>query len=261
VLRFFKSHNLLLAAVLGVVMSSQAFCRERETIFQFSTLGSLMAGVYDGGITLKDLSRHGDIGLGTFDKLDGEMVVLDGAIYQVRSDATVHKLPGASLSPFACVTYFDKDVSMVSNTNMDMAALTRLIDSRISSVNYFYAIRITGTFAYVKTRSVPAQVKPYRKLTDVVANQPTFEKRDIKGTIVGFRCPPYVQGVNVPGYHLHFISEDKSWGGHILGMQTGDISIALDKTPGFAMELPKGGDFQTTDPGTSDSEAVKKVEK
>jgi len=260
-LRYIRSFTLVIVTILGLFLSNQAFSKDRETVFQYSTLGSLMAGVYDGGITLKEISRHGDIGLGTFDKLNGEMVVLDGVIYQVRSDATVHRLAGSSLSPFACVTYFDKDISIISNTKMDMGALTRLIDGRISSPNYFYAIRITGTFAYVKARSVPAQTKPYRKLTEVVANQPTFEKRDIKGTIVGFRCPPYVQGINVPGYHLHFISEDKSWGGHLLGLQTDSVSIELDMTPGFTMELPKAGDFQTTELGNNDSEAVKKVEK
>ena len=80
----------------------------------------------------------------------------------------------------------------------------------------FYAVMIQGEFSYVKTRSVPAQEKPYPPLAEVTKNQPTFEFTDVTGTMVGFRCPPYVTGINVPGYHLHFLTDDRTAGGHLL---------------------------------------------
>lgn len=210
----------------------------RETLYQMSTITSLLAGAYDGQISFEVLRQYGDLGIGTFDKLDGEMIEVDGQFYQIKADGAAYPVAGSALSPFAAVTYFDPDQNMVVDKEMNLAQLQERLDKAMSNKNMFYAIKITGEFPYVKTRSVPAQKKPYPRLADITKNQPTFELRNVKGTLVGFWCPAVSQGVNVPGFHLHFLSEDKTAGGHLLDLTMSKGLAQLDATPCFFMALP-----------------------
>ncbi len=83
-------------------------------------------------------------------------------------------------TPFACVTFFDPDRVLPLPEGMDFEGLTRYLDQAVPTVNLPYAIKIRGTFSYVKTRSVPAQTRPYSRLVEVVKNQPTFDSRPSK---------------------------------------------------------------------------------
>jgi len=62
---------------------------EHHTIYQVSTSGALVQGVYQGCVRVADLKRHGDFGLGTFDSLDGEGIMVDGTCWQACSDGSV----------------------------------------------------------------------------------------------------------------------------------------------------------------------------
>ncbi|VAW22626.1 Alpha-acetolactate decarboxylase [hydrothermal vent metagenome] len=135
-----------------------------------------------------------------------------------------------------------------------------LADSLMRTRNLFYAIRLTGNFRYVKTRSVPAQKKTYPPLVEVTGDQPEFEANDIKGQLVGFYCPHFVKGVNVPGYHLHFLSGDKSFGGHLLAFKLLEGELVLDKINRFEIILPDGGAFLKSEFETDRSKELKKAE-
>ena len=241
--------------VLSLLITISACCSakpDKDVLFQTSTIDALMAGIYDGQVTMKQLEKQGDFGLGTFNALDGEMIGLDGKFYQITSDGVCHPVGDSMLTPFAAVTFFEQDKTSKIDTELDFEGLKKLIESMLPSKNMFYAIRLDGTFISVKTRSVPKQTKPYPKLLDVVANQPTFEFTDVKGTIVGFWCPYFVKSVNVPGYHFHFINEDKTRGGHVLDCRMKNGSVALDITPKFSLSLPQSDEFLNTDfSGTS----------
>ncbi len=214
----------------------------REVLFQVSTIDALLLGLYDGEMDFASLGLYGDFGLGTVDELDGELVVLDGVPYKIRDDGVAYVVDDASSTPFAAVTDFDTDVSF-SGTFSSFDDLTAFVDSKLATNNIFYAIKITGTFEYVKTRSVPKQAKPYPPLTEVVKDQSVFELEQVEGTVVGFRCPPYVEGVNVPGYHLHFLTKDKKAGGHILDIRATDVTIEMDLTHAFELYLPDSDEF------------------
>ena len=203
----------------------------RDTLFQASTIDSLTAGNYDGVITGKDLLAKGDFGLGTFDKLDGEMVILDGKIYQVKSSGKVETPnPDSIKMPFAAITYFDNDISKdVSQVN-DIKTLESDIDQMIVKKDRFYAIRVDGVFAKVKARSVPVQQKPYPILSEVTKNQSVFNYENVKGTLVGFWCPSDIGTLNAQGYHLHFISDDRTEGGLLLDISFSNANIKLDET-------------------------------
>jgi len=233
----------------------------RDTLYQVSTLSALLAGDYDGDASIRTLKAHGDFGLGTFNSLDGEMVALGGRVYQVKYDGTVSLAGDRMKTPFAAMTFFDSDKSFESDKELDYGGLTTIIDGMIANKNIPYAVRVTGRFDYIKTRSVPAQKKPYKILTEVVKDQSVFEFRDIEGTIVGFRIPDYMGGLNAPGYHLHFISKDKKAGGHLLQCGTGRVTIDVDDTPELHMSLPEGGDFENLDLSRNRSDDIEKVEK
>lgn len=233
----------------------------RDVIFQVSTLPALMEGVYDGETTMVDLLRFGDLGLGTFNALDGEMVVVDGAVFRVRADGVAYPVPDEAKTPFAAVTFFDEDIVLTLDEPLSLEALLARMDAALPGVNLPYAARIEGVFAHVKTRSVPAQERPYPRLADVVASQPTFEFSDVAGTIVGFRLPGYLQGVNVPGWHLHFITADRTAGGHLLALESASVRVALDISPGLHIALPLDDEFGLADLGGDRHEEVRQIEK
>jgi acetolactate decarboxylase len=215
---------------------------DRDVLFQVSTIDALMQGVYDGVMNFEELKLQGDFGIGCFEGIDGEMIALDGNYYQVKSDGVAYPVSDTMTTPFSTVTYFDKDlVANVSARNF--TELCSVLDAQIPTQNLFYAIRIDGTFPYVKTRSIPKQSTPYPLLKDAAANQSIFEFENITGTIVGFYTPDYAEGLNVPGYHLHLITEDRKAGGHILELALKDSEVWLDITPAFNMALPSSGDF------------------
>jgi len=234
----------------------------QDTVMQVSTIDALVAGVYDGTMSCGRLLQYGDFGIGTFDRLEGEMVVLDGTVYQAKVDGKVYTPDGKTTTPFAAVCRFGADCTFDVRKGMDFKALEEAIDASISNKNLFYAIKVQGTFSYMKTRSVPAQDKPYPPLAEITKHQSIFEKRNIPGTIVGFRCPVYVKGINVPGYHLHFISDDRTWGGHILALETGTGTCAIDRCNELLMVLPEEGEeFKAVDLSKDRSTELHQVEK
>ena len=232
-----------------------------DILFQLSTIDALLDGEYEGAMTFKELKRHGTFGLGTFDALDGEMIGLEGAFYQIKADGVAYPVPDSMTTPFAVVTVFDADQTLPLQNGMDYEGLQSYLDEEIPDKSIFYAVKIDGTFNYIKTRSVPKQQEPYPPLVEVVKEQTVFEFHDIEGTIVGFRCPDSVKGVNVPGYHLHFITEDRKAGGHLLACELQDGTIAIDYTSEFYMVLPQHESAQQRSDFIKDrSEELKKVE-
>ncbi len=234
---------------------------DRDVVFQASTLDALMAGAYDGQMTCGELRGHGDLGLGTFDALDGEMVVLDGTVYRVRADGRAEVVDDRTGTPFAVVTPFDADIALAISEPLDYGQLQERLNGAMPTANAFYALRVEGHFDYVKTRSVPRQRKPYPPLVEVVKDQPTFEFRDVRGTMVGFRFPSSMQGLNVPGYHLHFLTEGRTAGGHVLECEVGAVTAEIDEAMRFTMVLPDTEEFRRLNLTGGASADVEKVER
>jgi acetolactate decarboxylase len=230
-----------ISALVIVSATSSLQPSQREMIYQISTYDSLNKGGYEGIVPLKDITKHGDFGIGTFEGINGEMVFVDNIIYQVTVDGKVHPKNGNNinreLTPYAVVTYFDTDIQKALANTENYATLQNLITNELPNKDNFYAVRIDGTFDYIKTRSVPAQTKPYPPLPEVVKQQATFEFTNIKGTLVGFWCPQYVGGVNVAGFHLHFLTSDRTAGGHALELKLKEGTLKIDNTAQFYFKL------------------------
>lgn len=229
---------ILLFLFAGVVSCFCAPPDPRDTLNQISTINAVLDGRYDGVITCGDLKTLGDVGIGTFDALDGEMVLLTGVVFQALADGSVTQAEDSATSPFACVTFFEEDVPVRINNTTNLAELCNELDKLIIDKNIPCAVRLRGAFAYVKTRSVPPQKKPYPKLVEVTAHQPEFEFHNVTGDLIGFWSPAWVQALNVPGYHLHFLTDNRAGGGHLLDCRITEAKGGLDLTPAFLLQLP-----------------------
>lgn len=232
----------------------------KDVLFQVSAITALMQGVFEGSMSFKELAGHGDFGLGTFDRLDGELVELDGQFYQVKADGKVYPVSDSQETPFADVTFFEPDQKILFNGSANQTKLQRYLEDQMPSKNIFYAIRIDGTFDYIKTRSPPAQSQPYPTLTEAVAHQSVFEFINQSGTIVGFWSPAYASGVIVPGYNFHFLNENRTAGGHVLDFLLKNASVAIDYTPEFFMVLPENTEFIQANLTGADQAELQKAE-
>ncbi|MDH5768374.1 MAG: acetolactate decarboxylase [Nitrospirota bacterium] len=254
--------SLSLVVILCVSLFGCSHLREdREVLFQTSTINALFEGVYDGDITFKELKNHGDFGIGTFNELDGEMIGLENKFYQIKADGEVYPVDEGMKTPFAVVTFFESDKTVLIDKSVDCRQMEQYIDNLLPTRNIFYAVKIEGDFTYIKTRSVPRQNKPYPRLIEAVKNQPTFEFHNVKGTIGGFWLPDYMKGINVPGYHFHFITDDRKAGGHLLDCKVKEVRIEIDYTPLFYMILPGNDEFYKTDLKEEKQKELEKVEK
>ncbi len=230
-------------------------------IFQSSTVNALLEGVYDGAMTYEELRRHGDFGLGTFNALDGEMIAFDGAFYQVKSDGVAYPVADEQRTPFATVLFFRPELERALDAPLDYASLQTSIDRLVDGPNLFYAVRVDGHFTSVTTRSVPRQQPPYPPLEDVAKKQTVFHLENVRGTLAGFRFPDYARGLNVPGFHLHFLTEDRRAGGHVLDLHLTQGTLAIDTTARFHLELPTDPAFLHADLGHDNSEALNRAER
>lgn len=240
--RFF--HLMIVLGFMMILSISITSAQQSNAIYQVSVINALLQGVYDGEVDMKEVREHGDFGIGTFDALDGEMIGLDGIFYQVKGTGEVLPVKETIKTPFATVIYFQPEQRDTISQVKDYGHLQHILNEKIKNQNSFYAIRIDGEFSYIKTRSVPSQQKPYKSLAEVTKKQPTFEFENVKGTILGFWCPQFVNGVNVPGYHLHFISDDRTQGGHLLAVSIKSATVKTASIHQFKMVLPKLRDFQ-----------------
>ncbi|QEH39129.1 Alpha-acetolactate decarboxylase [Aquisphaera giovannonii] len=231
----------------------------RSTLYQLSTAGALVEGIYRGEMTVARLRGHGDLGLGTFEGLDGEMVVVDGHFYQVRSDGMVSEVADGVSSPYAVLTKFDPGVPTPLSNCSSLADLEGELDRLRTSDNLFYAIRVDGVFSSVRTRAVPRTADGV-PLVQAAASQPEFHLADVRGTIVGFWSPAYFKTLTVPGYHLHFLNEDRNAGGHLLDCAGRELVARIERESNLRLTLPHTGAFLDADFARDSSDDLRRAE-
>lgn len=238
--------------------------RNRDVMYQISLLQGLTQGDYRGSVTVEELKQHGDIGIGTFDGLDGELIMLGGEVYRAAGDGSVEAVSDNVTVPFSVVTFMDADATTplkeISNNEALYHKLDQMVERR--GKNRFYMIRIDGVFREINVRSVYAQAGPYKRLAEVMEYDQTFyDYENVEGTLVGLYCPPYMSHLNAVGWHLHFISKDKTKGGHVLGVNIADAVLTWDDTDAFEMRLPQSEMFSEFDLTVDQSEDIEKIEK
>jgi acetolactate decarboxylase len=243
-------NKLLLIIPLLVLLSGCCHLAPRpdqSTVVQVSTYPALGLGMYDGDLTYAQLKQISDFGIGTFDGMDGEMVALDGTFYQAKVDGSVRPAAPTMECPFATVHFFHGDRQVALSALQTYDQLKARLDSYLPLPNRPYAFKITGTFAYLKLRSIPKQNTPFPPLANVIAQQTVFEHHNIKGTLVGYWFPEYLADLNVAGYHLHFISEDKQHGGHMLDCSLTEATAEIGDLDSVLLLIPQTETFQKID--------------
>jgi acetolactate decarboxylase len=199
-----------------------------DAIFQYSTKVDLENGVFDGNLTQTEYKSFGDFGLGTFNGVDGEMVYLNGITYRVDLNGPVEVPPDNYLIPFAITKFFTADSSFSINTDTEDDPLKNNLLETLLANDKPAAIRISGEFNFLKTRSVPKQTPPYGSIYDVVAQQNTFNLENSTGTIVGFWIPEKFDNLNFPGYHFHYLNDTFTAGGHVLDFELKSGTVSID---------------------------------
>ncbi|MGH6995330.1 MAG: acetolactate decarboxylase [Stellaceae bacterium] len=209
-------------------------------VYQVSTIASLLAGGYDGTVTVGVLLRHGNFGLGTYNGVDGEMVVLDGRAYRCSVDAVAHPAPSAMRTPFAVVTNFQPQTNVAVAAGQSLDRLEATLDALPLSASRIVAVRIVGRFQAMQVRSEPKQQPPYRPLAEVIRmQQVVHDLGAVDGTLVGFRFPVAASSVNVAGWHFHFITADGTRCGHVLGLTTGAGRAAVQAIADLHVRFPE----------------------
>lgn len=221
-------------------------------LYQLSTVGALCEAVYDSSTSCAALAQHGDFGLGAFNRLDGELIIIDGLFYQVSPDGSAHQARDNQQVAFATITSIaGSTVQQSKLENCDQTALKAFIDCKARSTNLFYALRAHGSFKSIALRSVVCQHRPYPAFKDVAAHQAEFEFQNITGTLVGFRAPTLFSEITVGGYHFHFIDDARTRGGHVIEFLANAVEVDIHELSRFVLDLPETADYLNAPIGTS----------
>jgi len=235
-------------------------------IFQFSIVSALVDGVASHGIPISALLTHGDHGLGTFRNMVGEMIILDSSVYQMKSDGTIVPItsPSEVITPFSVVTRFEPTQRIKAAFSCKADIVKLLNEMFPSAKNHFLSIRMDGKFKKIYVRTAGGQECPGEGMIAITSRQRTYKFEDVRGTIFGFRCPGYVMGINVAGEHMHFISDDRLKGGHVLGFDSfetdGEVDVSVAMCSKFHMELPTDDEEFNHAALERDSEAIAAAE-
>lgn len=239
-----------LAKLLGV---------EHHTLYQVSTSTALVQGVYQGCVTVGTIKTHGDFGLGTYDALDGEGLMLDGMVYQALGDGSVVQPSDSSSAPFWVSTEFEADRTGTLESVSSWEDLCEQIDKLRNSQNLFSAIRIDGVFDQIHYR-VACKSAPGTDLVTATSHQAEFSLENLKGTLLGFWSPAYSRTFNIPGYHLHILSADHKHGGHVLGIKARNLKLQVMDANNLVMALPESPQFLKADLTGDPTQALSKAE-
>jgi len=234
--------------------------RTHNRLFQFSVIPALQRGIFDDEqFSCFELKQKGDIGLGTFNALDGEMILLNDTVFQVRSNGAVVIAPDSSRSPFAVACFFKPDTSFRLSV-ADQLEFYKVIEKNLSP-NYIYALRVSGSFDSMVVRSVRAQEKPYTTLSAAAARQSVFGWQKVRGELITFFSPQYMTGLNVPGFHSHFISDSRDMAGHVLRFSGASMVVSVARIRSLDVQFPDGGGFQSANLFDIDPNDIHKAEK
>ena len=237
-----KKLAIAAATLLVVLILFAAFYEltlpDQDTLYQVSAFNVFSEGNFDGNVTYAELAKHGNFGIGTLNQLNGEMIAFDGKFYQIPTNDSPREIGSEEKTPYATVTFFSSDYTFPVANVTSYLQLTENINSTLLNFNVIYAIKVHGFFDFAQTRSVPIQTKPYPNLSEAVKNQTIFDLNEVEGTMAGFFFPTSMNGIDYVGYHLHFLTDDHTAGGHLLECVIKNATVEIDQTNDYHLLLP-----------------------
>ena len=234
-----------------------------NTLYQVATLQSLLMGNYYGSVPYDELLKLADTGIGTFEGMDGEMIAFDGVVYRADVNGHVTKADTSIAAPYCCMAQFRAEHSCEIGACTDFEALCAALDAAIpaNQRNIFHMAKIEGEFDTVAMRSVAGSTPPY-KITGshVEPNQKCYALEQTRGLAVALRCPDYMDRLNMPGWHLHYITDDRSIAGHVTGLTVRQAKADFCSISRFEMMLPRDEAFGSLELLNISNDAVRAME-
>jgi acetolactate decarboxylase len=232
--------------------------RGEHGLFQTSTVQALLGGAFDGDVTLGEVIEHGDLGLGTLNGLDGELIVVDGQAWKADLDCSLARPAASSGTPYAVVVRFSPGPPIRLGGPFQDSDLGQRLGRPLDQANRPVAIRLDGRFQAVRVRSIPRQRRPYPPLAEAVAHQHVSDLGEVSGTMVGFCFPDALDGIEMVGWHLHFVNHERTRGGHVLSYTLLDAVAQVDDVTELHIELPPAIDVHTG--AEVDQDALRRLE-
>lgn len=230
-------------------------------MYQYSIIDALMAGVFDGDLTIGQLKKKGDFGVGTFNRVDGELIIDKGRVYRVSYDGSVAEAPDTDSTSAAFVKFFQADTTIFLSGKQFTYEEVQEQLMHILNPNAIYALRISADFATMTTRAEKPAKAPYTSLPEhLKVNQTVFELKNTQGVCNGFLLPPYLARTNVPGFHMHYVSDDRKSGGHIFKFTASALKIEIDEAKGFTIENNTNAGFRKVNLKPDRGAELKKIE-
>ena len=231
------------------------------SLFQAGALISFLQGIYDGDCTFAKLASKGNIGLGTFNAVDGEMIAVDGVFYRIDGKGVAQTAKPTDKTPFSIVSMFEQVESFTINNINSLADLSKLLDANLKTPNIMHMIRIDAELDLIKMRSEECQLRPYRQLSETLPQlQHTFTLPNTRGTLVATYCPNYLSAITFPGYHYHYIDHSRLTGGHVFDLQIKSAIVTMNPIRDFELSLTNSDEFDHVNLAIDIQAALKKIE-
>jgi acetolactate decarboxylase len=236
--------------------SKQPLVQTRDTLIHIGVADIMLNGFYKGHYSFEDLKQYGDFGIGAPEHLDGEMVMLDGKVYQTIYTGATFEAPGATKAALAFVHFFEQDRAYSFDAPLKREALYAVLHSQVKR-NEPTAICIRGHFSYVCTRAFPpVQQYPAPTLQAMAHLQRYFVYHDLPGALVGYYIPEFLKGINVAGFHFHFLADDKKAGGHLVDFHLRKGHAQLDAIYQLGVLLPPLPEYPSFEGGLQTTEGI-----
>ncbi|KAL4894462.1 alpha-acetolactate decarboxylase [Aspergillus ambiguus] len=232
-----------------------------NNLYQYSVVSALMHGICETGPSISHILAHGDHGLGTVPHLNGEIIIMDGKAYHFPPDSPrPRKIDPTDRMAFIMITRFNptfsKRLATLTMSSLE-SALAPLLPTQ---QNRFISIRVEATFPQIWFRVIPAQTTPREPLVDLARRQSIREKEHVRGVLFGFWSPVFASGFSVAGFHLHFLSADHNTGGHVVGFEAEDVSLAAASIGEYRIQLPDDASFHEAPLGSVGAEDIHEAE-
>ncbi|MCR8557356.1 acetolactate decarboxylase [Mucilaginibacter sp. BJC16-A38] len=236
--------------------------KQSNGIYQVGIADAFINGLYKGTLSVGTLKSNGDFGIGAPNLVDGELTFYNGKVYQTRWNGVTTEAPDSLTTPFAFVSFFKPETTFHINGFTGKEAILERVEKYLKNKNGMYAIRISGKFHHVKTRAFPPVTRePFLPLANMLDKQFFFDFNNTEGVLIGYKLPSYLAGVNIAGYHFHFLTSQLNAGGHALDFSSDSTTIEISRISDFQLVTPDDPEFMNYKFDKVNQPDLQKVEK